>query len=107
MRFKTVYSLLSLLAFATGIAKADEVTDWNRIMLNALLGPPVVAAPLRAALRRDRPGLRFRRGEWNRAALHPYPRPASGSSRSLRAGCRHPSGVCQPGSPVSEPDRDV
>jgi len=46
MRLKTVYSLLSLLVFATGIASADEVTDWNRIMLNALLGPPAVAAPL-------------------------------------------------------------
>jgi len=45
MRFKSVYSFLSLLAFAGGMARADEVTDWNRIMLNALLGPPVVAAP--------------------------------------------------------------
>lgn len=46
MRFKTIYGSLSLFAFATGMARADEVTDWNRIMLDALLGPPVVAAPL-------------------------------------------------------------
>jgi len=45
MRFKAVYSFLSLLVFAAGIASADEVTDWNRVMLDALLGPPVVAAP--------------------------------------------------------------
>jgi hypothetical protein len=33
-------------AVGSGVAAADEVTDWNRIMLGALLGPPVVAAPL-------------------------------------------------------------
>jgi hypothetical protein len=31
---------------ASGIAAADEVTDWNRIMLDALLVPPAVGAPL-------------------------------------------------------------
>jgi hypothetical protein len=30
----------------SGVAAADEVTDWNRIMLDALLVPPAVAAPL-------------------------------------------------------------
>jgi hypothetical protein len=30
---------------AAGIARADEVTDWNRIMLDALLVPPSVTPP--------------------------------------------------------------
>ena len=37
----------ALLAAATLAAgRADEVTDWNRIMLDALVSPPAVAAPL-------------------------------------------------------------
>lgn len=35
-----------LLVLAGGISSADEVTAWNRIMLDALLVPPAVAAPL-------------------------------------------------------------
>jgi hypothetical protein len=46
MRLKTVCFVSSLLALATGIASADEVTDWNRIMLDALLVAPAPAAPL-------------------------------------------------------------
>jgi hypothetical protein len=34
------------LAMASSIAFADEVTDWNRIMLDAFLVPPVPAPPL-------------------------------------------------------------
>jgi hypothetical protein len=45
MRLK-VRRFLTLFASAAAIATADEVTDWNRILLDALLGPPVVAAPL-------------------------------------------------------------
>ena len=38
---------LSLLAvLGPGLALGDEVTDWNRIMLDALVAPPAVAAPL-------------------------------------------------------------
>jgi hypothetical protein len=43
MRLKAV-CFLSLIASVT--AHADEVTDWNRIMLDALLAPSAVAAPL-------------------------------------------------------------
>ena len=32
----------------SGNARADEVTDWNRIMLDALTGPPAVSPPLAA-----------------------------------------------------------
>ena len=45
MRLKTVCILPSLFAITAAIGIADEVTDWNRIMLDALLGPPVVAPP--------------------------------------------------------------
>jgi hypothetical protein len=45
MRLKVAFCFLSLFALA-GTARADEVTDWNRIMLDALLSPPAVAAPL-------------------------------------------------------------
>src|SRR5689334_4949265 len=31
---------------ASGVAAADEVTDWNRIMLDALVVPPAIGAPL-------------------------------------------------------------
>jgi PAP2 superfamily protein len=43
MRFRVTFCFLSLFALATGTARADEVTDWNRIMLDALLVPPAVA----------------------------------------------------------------
>ncbi len=43
---KTTFRFSILVALATGIASADEVTDWNRILLDALLVPPAVAAPL-------------------------------------------------------------
>jgi len=46
MRFKAICHFLCSIGLATGIAKADEVTDWNRTMLDALLGPPTVSAPL-------------------------------------------------------------
>jgi PAP2 superfamily len=46
VRLNTVCHFSLLLAAPIGITKADEVTDWNRIMLDALLGPPAVAAPL-------------------------------------------------------------
>jgi len=41
--------VLRLLAFATAavaVVSADEVTDWNKILLQALITPPAVAAPL-------------------------------------------------------------
>src|SRR5262245_39346709 len=46
MRFRVTFCFLSLFVLATGIARADEVTDWNRIMLDAMLVPPVVAPPV-------------------------------------------------------------
>jgi len=46
MRLKSICIFPSLLAFTAVVGTADEVTNWNRIMLDALLGPPVVAAPL-------------------------------------------------------------
>lgn len=41
--------VLRLFAFATAavaVVSADEVTDWNKILLQALIAPPAVAAPL-------------------------------------------------------------
>src|SRR5882724_10172151 len=43
---KTTFCLATLVALASGMAAADEVTDWNRIMLDALLVAPAPAAPL-------------------------------------------------------------
>jgi hypothetical protein len=43
---KNVIRFALWVAVASGVATADEVTDWNRIMLRALLVPPAVAAPL-------------------------------------------------------------
>ena len=39
-------SVLCLFAAAAFVASADEVTDWNKILLQALITPPAVAAPL-------------------------------------------------------------
>ena len=46
MRLKPVCIFASALAFTAVICSADEITDWNQIMLHALLGPPAVPAPL-------------------------------------------------------------
>ena len=43
---KTVFYFSLFVLVASGVATADEVSDWNRIMLDALLVPPAVAAPL-------------------------------------------------------------
>ena len=43
---KATFYLATLVALASGMAAADEVTDWNRIMLDALLIAPAPAAPL-------------------------------------------------------------
>jgi hypothetical protein len=45
MRLKVAFCFLSLLVLA-GTARADEVTDWNRIMLDALMVPPTLPAPV-------------------------------------------------------------
>ena len=45
MRLKAA-CFVSLFTGLVGSACGDEVTDWNRIMLDALLAPPAVAAPL-------------------------------------------------------------
>jgi hypothetical protein len=42
----SIFRVSIFLAAASSIAFADEVTDWNRIMLNAFLVPPVPAPPL-------------------------------------------------------------
>ena len=42
-----VYALL-FAAVGAGAAVADEVTDWNEIMLDAFMGPPAVSPPLTA-----------------------------------------------------------
>jgi hypothetical protein len=39
-------SVLCLFAAAVSVASADEVTDWNKALLQALITPPAVAAPL-------------------------------------------------------------
>lgn len=46
MRIRTVFRFCVLTAAVFGTAIADEVTDWNAILLQALNGPPVVPAPL-------------------------------------------------------------
>ena len=45
---KHAVSFLLLAVFGRGLALGDEVTDWNRIMLDALMGPPAVSPPLAA-----------------------------------------------------------
>src|SRR4051812_31605001 len=42
---KTVVRFSILIALASGVALADEVTDWNHIMLMAVLTPPATPAP--------------------------------------------------------------
>jgi hypothetical protein len=41
-----ILRLSALIAALSGAALADEVTDWNRIMLDALLVPPAPGGPL-------------------------------------------------------------
>jgi hypothetical protein len=43
---KIIIRLLSYMALATGTAICDEVTDWNHVMLIAILTPPVTPAPV-------------------------------------------------------------
>ena len=44
MKNAVLFGVLNVLG--AGLAFGDEVTDWNRIMLDALMAPPAVAAPL-------------------------------------------------------------
>jgi hypothetical protein len=37
---------LSVLLASAGLAAADEVTDWNHILLEATLTPPAIPAPI-------------------------------------------------------------
>lgn len=46
MRIRTVFRFCALTVAVLGTAIADEVTDWNAILLQTLNGPPAVAAPL-------------------------------------------------------------
>ena len=46
MRLKSICVFWSLFALTAGTGSADEVTDWNKILLQALITPPAVAAPL-------------------------------------------------------------
>jgi PAP2 superfamily len=46
MTMKAVFHFPLLMAVGSGVAMADEVTEWNRIMLDALLAPPGFAASL-------------------------------------------------------------
>ena len=45
---KNAVCISILAAVGAGVALGDEVTDWNRIMLDALTGPPAVSPPLAA-----------------------------------------------------------
>ena len=45
---KNAVCISILVAVGAGMAQGDEVTDWNRIMLDALTGPPAVSPPLAA-----------------------------------------------------------
>ena len=46
MSIRAIFRLLGMTAVAVSVAAADEVTDWNRILLQALITPPAVPAPL-------------------------------------------------------------
>jgi len=46
MIIRTVFRFTVLTTAVLGTAVADEVTDWNAILLQALNGPRVVPAPL-------------------------------------------------------------
>ncbi|HEY3838210.1 MAG TPA: vanadium-dependent haloperoxidase [Bryobacteraceae bacterium] len=43
---KTIINFSISIVLASGIATADEVTDWNHIMLTAMLAQPVTPAPV-------------------------------------------------------------
>jgi hypothetical protein len=45
---KTAVYISILAAVGAGVAPADEVTNWNGIMLDSLTGPPAVSPPLSA-----------------------------------------------------------
>ena len=45
---KNAVCISILAAVSASVALADEVTDWNRILLDALTGPPAVSPPLAA-----------------------------------------------------------
>jgi hypothetical protein len=46
MKKTPVLCLFTYATAAVALASADEVTDWNKILLHALITPPAVAAPL-------------------------------------------------------------
>src|SRR5437868_1423653 len=48
MTMKNAVCISILAAIGAGLALGDEATDWNRIMLDALTGPPAVSPPLAA-----------------------------------------------------------
>src|SRR5215469_13280414 len=46
MKTTPVLRLFAFAMAAVAVVSADEVTDWNKILLHALITPPAVAAPL-------------------------------------------------------------
>ena len=43
---KSIICFSLVVVFATGLTRADEVTDWNHVMLTAMLTAPVTPAPV-------------------------------------------------------------
>jgi hypothetical protein len=72
-----------LAAFGAGMAMGDEVTDWNRIMLDAFMGPPAVSPPLAARPAAIVAAAVFDAVNGDRAALHADSRPGGGAFRSI------------------------
>ena len=96
---KTVISCPLFVALAS-VATAYEVTDWNRIMLDALHVPPAVAVASRAAACRDPPGR-----DGSTASIDAIPHSTSNRPhlQGHRSGLLHVSGLCKSGSAVSKP----
>jgi hypothetical protein len=71
--------LITLVIGSGSAARADVVTDWNQIMLDAITKAGTGISPIVATRGRgDCPGICLRCGEWDRATIY---------ANTCRTGC--------------------
>ena len=94
---KPILSILLGLAVANGVALADEIKDWNLVMLKATLTAPVTPAPDFHPRCSHRAGGSVRRRKWDRQALHAHLRSTGGARGRIQTRRGSAGGLCHAG----------
>ena len=113
-RTKTMKCILRLSAWAlltgaaaTGIAAADEISDWNQMLLQAMLTNPVTPAPLTMRPAAIVEACRLRRCERNRPALPADLCSARGAAGNIRSSGGRRGRLYGSGEPLSQPEGQI